>query len=105
MSIKYDGSGLKKLTENVEKLKETNEISFSEILNDEFMQRNTPFKSLNELFEKSGFKHSTEEEIADIPDDLFNEFISANTQYETFQDLQVSAMAEFVSNQLLKGLK
>lgn len=104
MKIESDLSGLKKLTNNAKALQGSGGVSLTEILNDSFIQSNTPFNDLNELFEKGGFKFETLEEFEAIPDEELNTFIASISEYSTFQDMIGAAGAALISSRLFKGL-
>lgn len=103
MKIESDLSGLKKLTNNAKALQGSG-VSLAEILNDSFIQSNTPFNDLNELFEKGGFKFETLEEFEAIPDEELNTFIASISEYSTFQDMIGAAGAALIRSRLFKGL-
>lgn len=104
MKIESDLSGLKKLTNNAKALQGSGGVSLTEILNDSFIQSNTPFNDLNELFEKGGFKFETLEEFEAIPDEDLNAFIASISEYATFQEMVNAARVAFMRSKLLKGL-
>ncbi|MDH0562169.1 hypothetical protein [Acinetobacter courvalinii] len=103
--MKDDFSGLNKLTENVKKLEGQSEISLGTLFNDGFLQSNTNFQNIDELFEKAGFKVETPEDFDAIPQEEIDQFIRENTKYESFSDLQTKAVTEYVRKNLLSGLK
>ncbi|MDV7604327.1 hypothetical protein R4610_06530 [Acinetobacter baumannii] len=107
MSFKITGdlSGLKKLTENAKKLDGEQQVSLGTLFNEGFLQANTDFKSIDDLFEKAGFKVETEEDFAAIPQEDIDAFVCENTKFESFTDMQQQAMTEYVRKQLFKGLK
>ena len=104
MKIDSDFSGLKKLTDNVKALQGTSTASLTEILNDSFIQSQTPFNNLNELFEKGGFQVETIEGFEALPEDELNTFIASISKYSTFQEMIVEANVSFIRERLLKGL-
>lgn len=107
MSLKITGdlSGLKNLTENAKKLEGEQQLSLGTLFNEGFLLANTNFESIDDLFEKAGFKVETEEDFAAIPQEDIDVFVRENTKFESFTDMQQQAMAEYVRKQLFKGLK
>lgn len=104
MPIDSNFDGLKKLFENAENLDGTQNVPLIELLNDDFIQSKTPFLSLSDLFEKSGFKIETQEDLEAIPDEDMDKFILENSEYETWQEMLGDAAVEYAKAQLFKGL-
>lgn len=65
--MKENYNGLKKLSENAKKLAEQTEVSFGKIFNEGFIQANTNFENIDDLFMKAGFKVETKEDFENIP--------------------------------------
>lgn len=91
---------LEKLQNMFEKVEGTRSIPMDEILNPEFMIRFTIFSSLDDLIEKSGYTVETEEDFERIPDKEWDEFISAHTQFSSWQDMLDLAANEYFQQQL-----
>ena len=104
MPKKSNFSGLKQLTNNIEKLKGTSSVPLTDVLSDSFLKKNTPFISLSDLFQKGGFTVETREDLDAIPQESLDAFINSQTKYKNFGELQGAAGAEYFSNKLLKGL-
>ncbi|AQZ81203.1 hypothetical protein BUM88_06060 [Acinetobacter calcoaceticus] len=105
LKITSDFSGLKKLTENAKKLNGEQQVSLGTLFNEGFLQANTDFENIDELFEKAGFKVETEEDFAAIPQEDIDTFVRENTKFESFTDMQQHAATEYMRKQLFKGLK
>lgn len=107
MSVKITGNtdGLKKLAANIKKLENQKQVEFGEIVSKEFIQKHTDFESLDDLFEKAGFKVLTIEDFEAIPQESIDSFINQKTKFKDFSDLQTQAAAEYVQKQLFKDLK
>lgn len=97
--------GLRKLTENAKKLQGQSQVSLGTLFNEGFIQSNTDFESIDDLFEKAGFNVETPEDFEAIPQERIDQFIREHTKYESFNDLQTKAAAEYFKKQLLKGIK
>lgn len=104
MSIDSNFDGFKKLVENAKDLEDKQSVPLTTLLNDSFIQDKTPFLSLTELFEKSGFKVESQEDFKAIPDEAIDKFISENSEYETFQEMLGAAAVEYTKTLLFKGL-
>ncbi|MBP1505794.1 hypothetical protein J8Z68_13270 [Acinetobacter nosocomialis] len=98
-------NNLKKLSENVKKLDGEQQVSLGTLFNEGFLQANTDFESIDDLFEKAGYNVENEEDFAAIPQEDIDAFIRENTKFESFTDMQQHAAAEYVRKQLFKGLK
>jgi len=90
---------LKKLQSELEKMEGTHIIPMEEVLNPDFMIRFTNFSSFDDLIEKSGYTVETEEDFERIPDKEWDEFISANTQFLSWQDMLDLAGKEYFQQQ------
>ena len=97
--------GLKKLAENAKNLDGSHEVSLGTLFNGGFIQSNTEFNSIDELFEKAGFNVETKEDFEAIPQEEIDSFVRANTNFESFNEMYKAAATEYVKQQLFKGLK
>ncbi|MCK0923700.1 hypothetical protein BFR80_006340 [Acinetobacter pittii] len=107
MSVKITGNlkGLKQLTKNVEKLKAKGSASFTEIVNADFISSHTDYSDIFDLFKHAGFEIESVEQIESIPEDDLDKFISENTKFESFVNLQENAASEYMKKQLFSGMK
>lgn len=103
MKLKIDGlddtiKDLKRMEKNAKKFNNTETtVPLNELVNDKFMQKNTKFKSLDEMVEKS--RHDIEyfgenEEV--------DRFISQNSRFSSWEELCSEAAGEWAMNQILK---
>ncbi|ANI81765.1 hypothetical protein [Kosakonia oryzae] len=107
MSGKTD---LEKIFENAESLDNTTyEITLEQSLNPSFLAKCSNFSSLEELFAASGFKIETLEDFQAIPEEEWEMFITDNTTYSSWEEMQEAALAEYsadiVTAHLARGLK
>ncbi|WP_454121903.1 hypothetical protein [Kosakonia sp. Marseille-Q7440] len=107
MSGKTD---LDKFFENAESLHNTTrEITLEQMLNSAFLAKCSRFHSLEELFEASGFKIETVEDFQAIPEEEWEAFITQNTTYSSWEEMQLTALtehsADVVAAHLARGLK
>lgn len=103
MPIKINTSGLDKLIENAEKLHGTHQVSLADVLTDDFVSRHSKYAGFDELLADIGV--TTKEEFTALPDDKFDAFLAANTEFESWLDMQKRGMAEYAKAKLLAGLK
>ena len=103
MSVKSDLSGLKKLKQNLEALQGSHQVPLSEILTPEFVEAHSKFSDFDALLAAAGITSKAEFEA--YPDADFDAFITANTDFESWLDMQKQGAASYAKAQLLKGLK
>lgn len=103
--IEEDLSGLNKLISNAEQLNGGNLVPLGEILNEDFLQANTDFETVEDLFQKAGYQIDSQEDLDTVPQEDIDVFISKNTKYATFSELMADASNAYISKMLLKGLE
>jgi hypothetical protein len=103
----FELKGLNELNRKLEDLKRKaealdgkHEIPFSELFLPEFMTKHTDFASLEEMFQASGFVVESQEDFKAIPDDDWENFIKAHTQFSSWKDMQVTAFREWTARKL-----
>lgn len=92
--------GFDAVRKKLKKLEEVKQVSFGELFNPAFMSSNTDFQSIEEMFERSGFKCDSMEDIAAIPDDEWDAFVSANTLFASWNDMRELAFGQFLKKSL-----
>lgn len=92
--------GLDAVRKKLKKLEEIKQVSFGELFNPEFMAANTDFQNSGEMFERSGFKCESMEDIEAIPDDEWDVFVSANTRFDTWNEMRELAFGQFLKKSL-----
>jgi len=75
-------------------------VPLSELLNDEFIAEHTSFASFNELLAASPFKVATKEDFEAIPDAEWDTYIENNTSFESWENMQHRAAAEYLAKQI-----
>lgn len=107
MEFKFDDGGLKDLEKRVNELDRKQKenggsvnVPFTELFNDKFMVKYTSFKTLDELFEKSGFKVESQEDFKNIPDAEWDIFIKENTKFSSWEEMYSEAATKYVATQL-----
>lgn len=95
---------LTNLQNNIKEIEGTNTHSLNEILTDDFLKKNTTFKSYNDMVEQSGLtlNETTYDELCE--NKSLNEYISKNTKYNSFEDICTEATVEFAMNKIMEGL-
>jgi len=96
---------LKRLAQNVRSLEGTNSIPMGDVLTDEFIQANTNFKNIDDLFEKAGYKVENQADFEAIPQEDIDNFVRENSKFDSFTALQQEAVNEFVRNKIFQGVK
>ncbi|SEO55313.1 hypothetical protein [Acinetobacter sp. yr461] len=103
--MKNGFKSLEKLADNLKNLDGQQTVSLEVLFNEGFIQSNTEFQSIGELFEKAGFKIESQEDFAAMPDEEIDTFVKENTKFESFSDLKKKAAEEHVRKQIFKGIK
>lgn len=103
MKIKIDGlddalNDLKRMEKNSKNLTNTTtKVPLNELVNEKFIQRNSRFRSLDDLVEKSGYEIEDFGELKEV-----DKFISQNTKFSSWEELIGEAAGEWAMNQILK---
>ena len=104
MPIKIDRSGLDRLIKNAKELDGKHQVKMIDVLNPEFVSAHSKFDDLESLFAASGFKIDGPDDFAAIPDDQWDAFITANTDFDNWAEMQKAGHLQYVSSRLKKGL-
>lgn len=91
-------TGLEELEKNLDKLSKKVESLNGEHqvpISDEFVQKHSKFSSMSELLDTGGFSS-----IEEADDEKFDQFISDNTDFDSWQDFQEDLAADFITSQL-----
>lgn len=103
MKLKIDGldktlNKLKRIEKNSKQLEGTKTaVTLKEVVNDRFVQKNTKFRSLDEMVEKSGYEIEDFGEVEEV-----NRFISKNSRFSSWEELHSKAISEWGMKQILK---
>lgn len=105
MDVEMDGfddfeDSLGALADRAEELDGDNEVTLGELLSPSFMQRYTDFESLEEFFEASPWTVETEDDLEEIPDDKFNEYVDQHTEFSDDEEMLAAAGEYWVARQL-----
>jgi len=105
MKITIDKSGHQQLLKNIAELTATTELRLVDKMPPEFVSAHSSYADLDDLFKSSGFKYETPEEFAAIPDEDWNNFIRTNTDFESWEEMQMVAHHEFIKGKMNQGMK
>ena len=75
-------------------------VSFAELFPPRFMSEHSSFGTMEELFDKSGFKVESMEDFGAIPDEEWETFIVQNTNFDSWEEMQQTAGASFAQEAL-----
>lgn len=91
--------GLDKLQKKVNELSGTNQVGLSELFNPVFMQKNTKFGNVEEMFEKSGLEIGSREDI-EKNQKAWDEFVKTNTNFTGWEEMLRVASQEWIKKKL-----
>jgi hypothetical protein len=74
-----------------------NHISLDKLFNESFMSKCSSFKSFGEFLEKGNFAATTQEEINNIHDELFDRHVVRETNFENWQSMLDKANMEYAA--------
>lgn len=104
MPNQNDPSGLKALAEHLKKLQEVSSVSLGDLFNPGFMVAHTNSPDFLSFCEAAGFKVESREDLEAIPDEPWDAFIHANTEFADWEDMQKSAMTTFFTQKMSTSL-
>lgn len=91
---------LKKIQNQIEELSQERTVSFLELFPDDFMRRHTSYKSLEKMFNSSGFEMETPEDFKNLPKKEWGEFIRTHSRFNGWEEMLETAATEWFSKQL-----
>lgn len=91
---------LKKMSNALDDLQQTTEISFNDLFTTDFMIQYTPCSSMDELLQRGGFNVNCQEDFDAIPDDVFDQYISSMTQFNSWEEMKNEAASQYVAKKL-----
>ena len=71
-------------------------LSYQELFNDQFLQKNSKFKNLDDMLFRGGFGLTNAMEIEQVNQDKWNEYIAANTDCKTWHQFGKLAMIDWM---------
>jgi len=91
---------LEEFARRAQDLEAKKEVVLSELLPPDFLQRNTQFRALDDLFKASGFSVSSLEDFEKIPEAQWDAFIAKHTRFTTWDQMFRAALEEWTLRQL-----
>jgi hypothetical protein len=85
---------LQELQDKLDRLEQEHEVPLSEVLNDDFISRHTPYVSVTALFEAGGFR------TGDLQEEKMDAFIRTVSRFQSWQDLVNAAAKEWSAKKL-----
>ncbi|KFF47149.1 hypothetical protein JH25_26085 [Pseudomonas sp. BRG-100] len=104
MKITINRKGLDQLLKNAKEMEGTHQVKLTDTLHPEFVSSHSKYSDLEALFAASGFKIDSLEDFAIIPDDEWDKFISENTDFTSWEEMQRSGSTAYMKAKLNKGL-
>ena len=104
MSVKINRGGLDQLIKNAKELDGKDQVKLVDLMNPAFISTHSKFTDFDDLLAASGFKVDSAEDFAAIPDDEWDVYIKANTDFENWLEMQKAAGAEYMKSKLFSGL-
>lgn len=105
MSVKI--TGLDKLMQDLEDLSQKasaidgqNNVPLEELFPCHFMLRYTDFNSIEHMLDKSGYNIRSQKDLDNIPSDEWDDYISKNTRFNTWNEMMSAAGKEWVTCKL-----
>jgi len=71
-------------------------ITMQEIFNDEFLHKNSKFRSMDDLLYRGGFGMTNLMEVEKVDQEKWNAYIAANTDCDTWHQFGKLAMVEWM---------
>lgn len=94
-------TGLDEARKNLEKLAAIGDrISFTDMFTPQFISKHSNFETVEDFFQKSGFKIESQSDFEAIPDDEWETFITQNTSFGSWEDMQKSAFNSVIEEAL-----
>jgi len=78
----------------------SHELSLTELFPDYFMLRFTQFSTMEEMFASSGFEINTQQDFENIPEDKWDSFIEAHTQFPSWYEMKQAAANEWIRKKM-----
>ena len=83
-----------------EELHGQHEVKFTDMYSPEFISSCSGFQSIDELFDASGFRVESKEDLEAIPDAEWEVFITQKTSFGSWLEMQKAAVAAYTKKQL-----
>lgn len=74
-------------------------VTFGELFTSAFMRKHSKFSDFEDLVKSGGYSADADE-FKKIPDNEFDKFIKANTDFDSWKDMQQAAANEWMTKKL-----
>lgn len=91
---------LNKMADGARELDGEHQVAIPDLLTEAFIGEHTNLKDAQELFDKSGFKIDSPEDFKVIPDDEWDKYIASVSDFDNWQEMLQSAIAEFAKRKM-----
>jgi len=91
---------LEHIKDRLDEVSGENSVSFEDLFSSSFMEENTSFTSFEELLTSGGYVVESQEDFEAIPEEQFDEHISAHTNFTSWEEMLSEASSEYISNKL-----
>ncbi|WOO36054.1 hypothetical protein R2R35_19990 [Anaerocolumna sp. AGMB13020] len=90
------------LNNSVDKAKniDGSKVDFEDIFNSEFMKAHTNVSNIDDFFAQGKFNFETDDEFEAIPEDELDKYVSANTNFQSWQEMLDAASFDYLDNEL-----
>lgn len=100
MKATLDMQGFDEFVKNLEAASNIGDtVSLGELFTESFMRNHSKFSDFEELVKFGGYSTDADE-FKKIPDDEFDKFIKANTDFNSWEDMQQDAANEWMAKKL-----
>jgi len=97
-------SNIDQIMINAQKVNTKSELTLKEILNDDFLSKETKFNNLQEIFYSLGKSDVTEDTFNEIPEEEWSEFIISNTPFQNWKEMLNEATAFYIKKHVFTGI-
>lgn len=80
------------------------EVRLGDLMHQDFMEAHTKFPTLQAFFDASGFKVDSPEDLTAIPDEEWDAHVRSSSTFESWIDMQKTAVAQYTRDRLFKNL-
>jgi len=95
---------LNRLTNEIEKISGPQNVTLNDLFPGEFMSKHTRFSSIDEMVKKSPFKVESEEDFKNIPDEAWDDYVSKNTPFKGWAEMQSKAAEKYFGKKVQKAM-
>ena len=78
-------------------VEDENNIALDKLFNEAFMRQHSNFASFTAFLEKGNFQADTQEEIKNIPDELFDRHVARETNFDNWTSMLKTANKEYMA--------